>query len=61
MNKKQIAQTIVGALALGLVIFWLLSPGWAAGKLLGILANALVIASMVISFVAEEKKKNENR
>ena len=59
MNKKQIAQTIVGTLAAGLIIGWLVFPGWAASKILGITANALILASMTISYIAEEKKKKD--
>ena len=59
MNKKQIAQAIIGAIALGLIVFWLISPGPAAGRIIGILANALILASMVISYIAEEKRKKD--
>ena len=61
MNKKQIAQTVIGAIALGLIVFWLFSKGPVAGKVIGIVANALILASMVISYVAEEKRKKDTR
>ena len=59
MNKKQKAQVVIAVLALALIVFWLFSPGWEASKILGIIANALIITSMLISYLAEEKKKKE--
>lgn len=57
MNKRQKAQTVVGAIALILIIFWLFTPVKFAAKILGIVANALILTSMVLSYIAEEKKK----
>ena len=57
MNKKQIFQAIIGSLALILIIIWLFFPGWGASKILGIIANACVFTSMLLSYLAEEKKK----
>ena len=59
MNKRQVAQTVVGAIALILIIFWLLTPVSFAAKILGIVANALILTSMVLSYIAEEKKKKK--
>ena len=59
MNKKQVAQTVIAAIAAILILFWIFSPGGmsASGRILGIVGNALIMASMVISYFAEEKKK----
>ena len=60
MNKRQVAQTIIGIGALILIIFWLFSPSRIALKLLGIISMALVFISMLLSFIAEEKKKRDS-
>ena len=59
MNKKQVAQTVIAAIAAILILFWIFSPGGmsTSGRILGIVGNALLIASMIISYFAEEKKK----
>ena len=57
VNKRQIAQISVAAAALVLFIGRLCAPGWDAGKILGIITPILIILSMVLSFIAEEKKK----
>lgn len=57
MNKKQIGQTIVGGLAIALIIVWIFTPVPLTHKLLGILANVLLATSMLISYFAEEKNK----
>lgn len=57
MNKKQIGQTIVGGLAIALMIVWIFTPVPLTHKLLGILANVLLATSMLISYFAEEKNK----
>ena len=58
MNKKQIAQTIIGVGALVLIIIWLFTPVKLSHKILGIIANALLFTSMLLSHIAEEKNKN---
>ena len=60
MNKRQVAQTIIGIGALILIIFWLFSPSRITLKLLGIISMALVFTSMLLSFLAEEKKKRDS-
>lgn len=57
VSKKQIAQISVAAAALVLFIGRLCTPGWDAGKILGIITPILIILSMVLSFIAEEKRK----
>ena len=57
MNKKQIAQTIIGVLSLILIIIWIFTPVKLSHKILGIIANALLFTSMLISYIAEEKNK----
>jgi Flp pilus assembly protein TadB len=62
MNTRQIFQLILAACGLGLIIFWLILPGWSAGKILGIISNIMLIIAMLISFRAEERlKKNKNQ
>ena len=57
MNKKQVAQTVIAAIAAILILFWIFSPGKMSTRIIGIIANALIITSMVLSYFAEEKKK----
>lgn len=52
-------QVIVAAIAIALIIAWLIMPGWSAAKILGIIANALLVTSMAISYRAEEKLKKK--
>ncbi len=59
MNKKQIAQLFVGVACIVLIILWLSLPGWGAGKVLGIISALLLILSVVLSFIAEEKNKKK--
>lgn len=59
MNKKQKAQVVIAVLALALIVFWLFNPGWEASKILGIIANALIFTSMLLSYLAEEEKKKK--
>ena len=60
MNKRQKFQLALAGLAAVLIIVWLISPGWGAGKILGIIANALLILSMLLSYRAEEKLKKKD-
>ena len=57
MNKKQVAQTAIAAIAAILILFWIFSPGKMSTRIIGIIGNALIMASMIISYFAEEKKK----
>ena len=56
-TKKQITQISVAAASAVLLIIWLCIPGWESGKIYGIIAAALLILSMVFSYMEEEKKK----
>ena len=59
MNKKQVAQTVIAAIAAILILFWIFSPGKMSVRIIGIIGNALIITSMVISYFAEEKRKKK--
>lgn len=59
MNKRQKLQVALSILAALLIVFWLFIPGWEAGKIMAIIGNALLITSMVLSYIAEEKKKQK--
>ena len=61
LNKKQIGQIVIASLALVLIIVWIVIPGSISTKAMGILANALLLVSMTMSFFAEEKKKKEGK
>lgn len=61
LNGRQIGQIIIASIALVLIIVWIFMPGSISTKALGLLANALLILSMVLSFIAEEKKKKEGK
>ena len=58
-TKKQIMQIAVAAASAALIIVWLCMPGWEPGKILGIISAALLILSMVLSYIDEEKKKSK--
>lgn len=61
LNGRQIGQIVIASVALVLIIVWIFLPGSISTKAIGILANALLILSMVLSFIAEEKKKKEGK
>jgi len=44
-----------------LLILWLFEPGWRVSKILGIIANALLLLSMLLSYRAEEKMKEKDK
>lgn len=58
MNKKQKAQVAVGAVFVILLILWLFMPGWGSAKIISIISALMIIASMALSYIAEEKGKN---
>ena len=57
MNKKQKWQVAFAALFAILFIVWFFYPGWGFVKILGLLANALLALSMLLSYKEEEKRK----
>lgn len=62
MNKKQKMQLGLAGCFVILLALWLFEPGWRVSKILGIISNALLLLSMLLSYRAEEKlkKKDEN-
>ena len=58
MNKKQKAQVAVAVGFAILLILWLCMPGWGAAKIISIVSALMIIASMALSYIAEEKGKN---
>lgn len=58
-NKKQIAQISIASASVALIIVWLSIPGWESGKILGIIAAVLLILSMTLSYIDEEKRKSK--
>ena len=44
-----------------LLILWLFEPGWRVTKILGIISNALLLLSMLLSYRAEEKMKKKDK
>ena len=61
LNGRQIGQIVIASVALVLIIVWIFLPGSISTKALGLLTNALLILSMVLSFIAEENKKKEGK
>ena len=59
LNGRQIGQIIVASLALALIVIWLATPSLQKSWFMGVPSNALVIIAMLLSFIAEEKKKKE--
>ena len=60
MNKKQKTQLGLAGCFVVLLILWLFEPGWRVSKILGIIANALLLLSMLLSYRAEEKMKGKD-
>lgn len=61
LNGRQIGQIVIASVALVLIIVWIFMPGSISTKAMGILANALLLVSMTMSFFAEEKKEKEEK
>lgn len=57
VNKRQKWQVTLAALFVILFIVWLFYPGWGIVKILGLIANALLALSMLLSYKEEEKRK----
>ena len=60
MNKKQKWQLGLAGCFVVLLILWLFEPGWRVTKILGIISNALLLISMLLSYRTEEKNKKKN-
>ena len=61
MNKKQKWQLGLAGYFVVLLILWLFEPGWRVTKILGIMSNALILLSMLLSYRAEEKIKKKDK
>ena len=57
MNHRQKAQVVLCTIFIILLLVWLFMPGLEAGKILGIVSDLLMIVSLVVSYIAEEKNK----
>ena len=57
MNKKQKLQVSLTVFGVVYMIFLLLSPGWGAGKILGLISIVAGVIALSGSYRAEEKKK----
>ena len=44
-----------------MLLLWLFEPGWRVTKILGIISNALLLLSMLLSYRAEEKMKKKDK
>lgn len=60
MNKRQKWQVALAALFVILFFVWLFYPGWRFVKILGLIANALLALSMLLSYKEEEKRKTKS-
>jgi len=61
MNKKQKWQLGLAGYLVVLLILWLFEPGWRVTKILGIISNALLLLSMLLSYRAEEKNNKKDK
>ena len=61
MNNRQVISTIIGICALILIVLELVHPARIAFKVAGIIPMALVFISMLLLFLAEEKKKRNSK
>ena len=59
MNKRQKMQVALIIIAAILIVIWFVLPGSIETKILGVISNALLILSMVLSYRAEEKNKKK--
>jgi hypothetical protein len=59
MNRKQKMQLGLAGCFVVLLILWFFEPGWRASKILGIISNAMLLISMLLSYRAEEKNKKK--
>ena len=50
----------LAALFVILFILWVFYPGWGIAKILGLIANALLALSMLLSYKEEEKRKTKS-
>ena len=57
MNKNQKLQVSLTVFGVVYMIFLLLSPGWGAGKILGLISIVAGVIALSGSYRAEEKKK----
>ena len=57
MNKKQKLQVSLTVFGVVYMIFLLLSPGWGASKILGLISIVAGVIALSGSYRAEEKKK----
>ena len=60
MNKKQKWQLGLAGCFVVLLILWLFEPGWRVTKILGIISNALLLLSMLLSYRAEKKMQKKD-
>ena len=60
MNRRQKKQLGFAGLFVVLLILWFFEPSWRVSKILGIISNALLLISMLLSFRAEEKNKKKD-
>ena len=61
MNKKQKLQVSLTVFGIVYMIFLLLSPGWRAGKILGLISIVALDIALYGSYRAEEKEKNTDK
>ena len=59
MNKRQKVQVTLIILAALLLVFWVVISGNIYTRILGVISNALLILSMVLSYRTEEKNKKK--
>ena len=59
MNKRQKLQVALGILFAVLLVIWVFIPVNIYARILGVISNALLIFSMVLSYRAEEKNKKQ--
>ena len=60
MNKRQKLQVALIILSTVLLVFWVVIPGNIYTRILGMISNALLILSMVLSYRAEEKNNKKS-
>ena len=61
MNKKQKLQVSLTVFGVVYMIFLLLSPGWGASKILGLISIVALVMALYVSYRAEEKEKNTDK
>ena len=58
MSKSDIANIVIGLVAVVCLVIWLLTPGWELSKIMGVISSVLLFLCNLLPFLDRRKKKN---